>query len=176
MKFYWLVAILLLFVIGCKDNTSYNLQNKKFDIAADYLAILKDFEYAIQKDSSTIQHTIWYNLKSKKPYRVNEQGKWFYRWSIRVQKYVSPAIANQQFQLEKEELEQYNMDRAMLLKGNNGRILLTENYIYTLSASCKEGRHVEEWFTLLQHKLLVQQQARAHTVLDIDCGGGWSLN
>ena len=160
---------------GLLENRKYNILQESFDIDGDFVAAFDDFNYDEIKDTSDNKNVLHYNFKSKKPFRTDEEGNWYYRWSLTVETFNSDDEAVDSYNKLVKEFREYGVDDDMTLKGYNSRTIICENYIYTISAGCKEGRYVQTWFDKLLLVILKSNPPEKNTVLETGCGGGYVI-
>lgn len=180
MKKIRFIFICSLFITACTEdileNRSYNAQKENFKVENDYLVSFVDFNFEIREDTSNSMKKITnFNFTSKKPYRTDGQGNWYYRWTLSIEKFNSADDAVTRFNKMDKDFSETIKSGNMSLNGYNSRTLISENYIYKIVAGCKEGRHVQTWFDQLILALLKEKQPEPNTVLETDCGGGFKV-
>jgi hypothetical protein len=178
--------LLVILISGCSGDLlkhkKYNITDRKVDIDKFLLENFSLYELTKTendasvnslKDEKGLESLISYSLKSKEPVRKDNTGNYYYRWSISVEKFTSYKESVSYFNKKYKELSKLN---PIDDKGLNSRTIICDNSIYTLTASCLEGWHVNEWFDLLVREILSDRKPERNTVISCDCGGSIAVN
>jgi hypothetical protein len=171
-------------IISCSDEVlkirCYNDLDKTFNIEKDFIEKLDGFyvtktEEQDEKNEKYLIKITTYQFKSKKPYRIDEKGNWFYNWSLIIEIYNSYQSAVHSFNNNVKKMnELYEID-PILLKGINNRTIIIDDTLYILKATCQEGRHVEEWFKKMLSVIFKNKYPEKHTIIRNNCGGSFGI-
>lgn len=171
--------LIFLMLTSCKggllENKSYNSIRTEFELK-NHLVLYEDgFNYEITGDTSEKRIITSCHFVSKKPYRKDEQGNWYYRWTLCEEKFTSVKHAVNHFNEKARRLITRDADEMIANKGDNTRTIICENVLYSVSASCREGWRVDEWFEKLTMDILGVKTVEQNTILETDCGGGYKI-
>lgn len=173
-------VFLFIAITSCKsgllENKYHNSISTEFELK-NYLALYNDdFNYEISGDTSDYRTITSYHFVSRKPYRTDEQGNWYYRWTLCEEKFTSVKLAVNYYNDKAKRLITRDADEMIANKGDNNRTIICGNILYSVSAGCREGRHVQDWFDTLTREILGGKTAEENTIIETDCGGGYEIH